>query len=143
MKNKYSSLVSVKKNIMQRSERLLQSANLSLQNAYTALEESLKQLQEIEQPHAGSMSQFLASRELFDTQRALIRHNEGWIAYAKKEVAEAKEQLKLDMIEYEKFKYLEIKLFEEELKKKKIQDAKDLDEVALMTYKIKKNEKVA
>jgi flagellar biosynthesis chaperone FliJ len=122
---------------------MLQDANLTLKNAYAALEESLAQLQNIQQPQSGSMSQFLSSRELFDTQRALISHNKEWVAYAKETLREAQERLKRDMIEYEKFKYLELQLNQERLKAEKIQDAKDLDEIALMTRKRDKKERVA
>ncbi|WP_457747522.1 flagellar export protein FliJ [Sulfurimonas sp.] len=143
MKNKYSSLVSVKKNIMKHSERLVQKANISLENAKMALQESLGQLQNIEQPTIGNISQFLASRELLERQRAIIRHNEEWIEYANSEVLEAKEQLKRDMTEYEKFKYLELQLIEKEIHKQKRLEAKDLDEVALMAHTRKTKERVA
>ncbi len=134
MKTRFSSLVSVKKNIMQKSERLLQTANKNLLNAKIALQDSLGLLQNIITPKEGSMAEFLANRSLLDSQRGIIEHNEGWVKYAQKEVLEAKEQLKRDMIEYEKFKYLELQEIEKILKEQKIQEAKDLDEVALMTY---------
>jgi len=134
MKTRFSSLVTVKKNTMQKSERVLQKANQNLQNAKTALQISLLELQKIETPHEGNMAEFLANRSLLDAQRALIAHNEAWVEYAQKEVLEAKEQLKHDMIEYEKFKYLELQEIEKILKAQKVQEAKDLDEVALMTH---------
>ncbi len=134
MKTRFSSLVSVKKNIMQKSERLLQTANKNLLNAKIALQDSLSLLQNIITPKEGSMAEFLANRSLLDSQRSIIEHNEGWVDYAQKEVLEAKEQLKRDMIEYEKFKYLELQEIEKILKEQKIQEAKDLDEVALMTH---------
>lgn len=134
MKTRFSSLVSVKKNIMQKSERLLQTANKNLLNAKIALQDSLGLLQNIITPKEGSMAEFLANRSLLDSQRSIIEHNEGWVEYAQKEVLEAKEQLKRDMIEYEKFKYLELQEIEKILKEQKIQEAKDLDEVALMIH---------
>jgi flagellar biosynthesis chaperone FliJ len=134
MKTRFSSLVTIKKNTMEKSERLMQSANKNLQNAKTALQESLALLNDIHTPQTGNMSEFLANRSLLDSQRALIEHNEEWVVYANKEVLAAKEQLKLAMIEYEKFKYLEVQEIEKILKAQKIQEAKDLDEVALMTH---------
>ena len=134
MKTRFSSLVTVKKNSMQKSERVVQTANKNLQNAKEALQTSLLELQKIETPHEGNMAEFLANRSLLDAQRALIAHNEGWVAYAQKELLEAQEQLKRDMIEYEKFKYLELQEIEKVLKAQKVQEAKDLDEVALMTH---------
>ncbi len=134
MKTRFSALISLKKNTMQKSERVVQNANKNLLNAKEALRESLAELQNIDTPDHGLISDFLANRMLLDSQRAIIAHNEAWVSYAQKELLEAKEQLKHDMIEYEKFKYLELQEIEKMLKAKKIKEAKDLDEVALMTY---------
>jgi len=143
MKTRFSSLVTIKKNTMEKSERLMQTANKNLQNAKAALEESLALLNDIHTPQTGNMSEFLANRSLLDSQRSLIEHNEGWVAYADKEVLAAKEQLKLAMIEYEKFKYLELQEAEKILKAQKIQEAKDIDEVALMTHTKKRDRRQA
>ena len=138
MKTRYTSLVSVKKNLMQKSERALQSANANLQSAMSALELSFTELSSIETPTTGQISEFLSSRVLLDAQRNLIKHNEEWVLFTKKEIEEAQEQLKKDMIEYEKFNYLELQEIKDILHKRKIQEAKDLDEIALMTYDKKK-----
>ena len=140
MKTRFSSLVHVKKNIMQKSERLLQKANANLHNSKKALQDSLVLLQEIEPPQHGKISDFLANRVLLDSQRTIIQHNKEWVEYTQQEIAEAKEQLKKDMIEYEKYKYLEYEEVQKALKKLKIQEAKDLDEIALMTYTNKEKE---
>ncbi len=140
MKTRFSSLVHVKKNIMQKSERLLQKANANFHNAKKALTESLTFLQDIEPPTHGKIADFLANRALLDSQRVIINHNEEWLAYTKTEVAQAKEQLKCDMIEYEKYKYLEYEEIQKALKQIKVKEAKDLDEIALMTYTNKNKE---
>jgi len=125
---------------MQKSERLLQEANANMNNAKKALRDSLVYLQEIEAPKQGKIADFLANRALLDSQRAIIQHNEEWIAYTQEEVKTTQEQLKKDMIEYEKYKYLEYEEMQKILKKQKIQEAKDLDEIALMTYTNKTKE---
>ncbi|ADN10012.1 flagellar export protein FliJ [Sulfurimonas autotrophica] len=140
MKTRFSSLVHVKKNIMQKRERLLQQANANFNKANKALKDSLAFLQEIEPPSHGKIAEFLANRSLLDSQRAIIQHNEEWLVYTEKEVGQAKEQLKKDMIEYEKYKYLEYEEIQKALKEIKIQEAKDLDEIALMTYTNKNKE---
>jgi len=134
MKTRYTSLVSVKKNIMQKSEQALQSANANLNSALMALEISLEELGELHTPKSGQISDFLSHRTLLDSQRVVIKHNQEWIAFARNEINQAKEQLKLDTIEFEKFNYLEVQEIKEILYKRKIQEAKDLDEIALMTY---------
>lgn len=134
MKSRFSPLVKVKKNSMQKSERFLQKATVNLNSASSALELSYNTLKEIAPPSRGSMSQMLASRALLSSQRELIKHNQEWVAFAKKQIEQAKAQLKVDMIEFEKFQYLELQEIKQELKKKAMLEAKDLDEIALMTY---------
>lgn len=135
MKTRFSSLVKLKKSTMQKSERVMQRANADLNSATTALEVSYKSLKDIEPPKSGTIAQMLSARTLFNSQRWVIQNNKEWVAFAKNQVNQAKEQLKLDMIEHEKFNYLELQEIEKEIKKRKHQEAKDLDEVALMTYK--------
>ena len=141
MKTRYSSLVSVKKNIMQKSERTLQSANATLNRALTALEISYNELDDIVTPCSGLMPEFLAIRTLLDAQRALIKQNDEWVEFAKREILVAQEQLKKDTIEFEKFHHLELQEIKEMLRKIKIEESKELDEVALMTYSKKQDKK--
>ena len=134
MKTRYSSLVTLKKSAMDKSERVLQSTNADLNSATMALKMSYNSLSEIEVPRSGNVSSLLASRTLLASQRDLIEHNHNWVDFAKKQMQLAKEQLKLDMIEYEKFKYLEVEEIKKVLKEEKLKEAKELDEIALMTY---------
>ena len=126
MKTRYTSLVSVKKNIMQKSERELQSANANLNSALIALEISFNGLKEISTPQTGQIMEFLSARTLLDSQRALITYNQEWVAFAKKEIQNAQHQLKIDMIEFEKFNYLEVEEVKKALKKIKLQESKEL-----------------
>lgn len=135
MKTRYTSLVNVKKNIMQKSERVLQTANANLNSALVALELSLNELKNIDTPTTGQISDFLSARTLLDSQRTIIEHNQEWTKFARNEIKNAQEKLKLDMIEYEKFNYLELQEVKEILVKRKREEAKDLDEIALLTYK--------
>lgn len=135
MKTRYTSLVSVKKDIMQKSERVLQSANANLNSALVALELSLIELKNIPSPTTGQISDFLASRTLLDSQRVIIQHDQEWVEFARNEIRNASAQLKLDMVEYEKFNYLELEEIKVILLKRKRDEAKELDEIALMTYK--------
>lgn len=143
MKTRFSSLVTLKKSTMKKSERVVQSANADLNSAVMALEISKNSLNSIDTPESGFMSDFLASRTLLDSGRNLIKHNQEWVRYSKNQVALAKEQLKLDMVEYEKFKYLDLQEIKKIIKKQKILEAKDLDEVALMTHTRKNTTKNA
>ncbi|MFA6192831.1 MAG: flagellar export protein FliJ [Sulfurimonas sp.] len=139
MKTRFSSLVTLKKSTMDKSERVVQKANAGLNSASTALELSYKSLENIDAPKSGSMSQMIANRTLLHSQRDIIKQNQEWVEFSKNQVQQAKEQLKSDMIEHEKFKYLELEEIKIILKKRKIEEAKILDEVALMTHARKSN----
>lgn len=138
MKTRYTPLVKLKKSTMDKSETLVQKASADLNSASTALSISYSSLDDIQTPSKGSITDLLASRSLFASQRNLIDNNKKWVSFAEHQVNAAKEQLKIDMIEYEKFKYLEFEEIKKALKEKKVQEAKDLDEIALMTYNKKR-----
>ncbi|MDP2893360.1 MAG: flagellar export protein FliJ [Sulfurimonas sp.] len=76
----------------------------------------------------------LASRVLFHSQMDLINQNKEWVDFAANQVEQAKKQLSADMMEHEKFQYLDFEEIKAELKKRKFKEAKDLDEIALMTH---------
>ena len=139
MQTRYSSLVTIKKSAMQKSERVVQNANANLNSALMALELSNNELNNIDFPKNGFMANYLASRTLVSSSRHLIKRNQEWVEFARKEVAVAKEGLKLAMVEYEEFKYLELEEIKIIIKKQKLAESKELDEVALMTYSKEKN----
>jgi flagellar export protein FliJ len=141
MKTRFSSLVGVKKNTMQKSESAFQKANATFMKASAAVEESLAELYSITSPTAGQISDFLANRTLLEAQRTLITHNKEWVSFSQNEMLIAKQTLQKDTIEYEKFKYLEFEEQKRLIKEAKIKEAKDLDEIALMTYANKDKKK--
>lgn len=134
MKTRFSSLVTLKESTMDKSERVVQQANADLNSATQALELSYDSLQDIDSPQSGTMSDMLVSRTLLSYQRGTIEHNKAWVEFSKDQLLQAKKQLKADMIEHEKFKYLELEEIKKALKIKAVQEAKDLDEIALMTH---------
>ena len=137
MKTRFSPLVKLKKSTMQKSEQVVQKANANLNNASMALEQAYLQLKDVEPPQSGTISEMLASRALLNSQRGVINNSKEWVNYASNQVDIAKDRLKQDMIDFEKFNYLELEEVKKEIKKRKLQEAKDLDEVALMTYERK------
>lgn len=139
MQTRYSALVKLKKSEMDKSERVMQKASADLNSALTALQLSYSSLGNIQTPSNGIVSDLLASRTLLKSQRDLIRHNQEWVAFAKKQVEAAKTSLKKDMIEYEKFKYLEVEEIKKISKLIKIKESKELDEIALITFPNKGN----
>ncbi|MDB2562827.1 flagellar export protein FliJ [Sulfurimonas sp.] len=134
MKTRYSSLVTLKKSTVQQSEQALQRANADLNTATIELQLSYDLLETVKPPETGSMAEMNSARGLMELQRDVIRHNQEWIRYAQEQIDLAKVKLKADMIEYEKFHYLELEEIKKKLHEIKVQEAKDLDEVALMTH---------
>jgi len=137
MKTRFSALVQLKKDTMQKSERALERTNADINSATMALELSYTSLQDIQTPTTGTISDFLASRELQNSARNLIVKNHEWIKFAKEQQHIAREKLKADTIEYEKFNYLEVEEIKKLVKEREQVLAKELDEIALMTYKKK------
>lgn len=137
MDTRFTSLVTLKKSTMEKSQQSVQKASKDLQSAQEALTSSYDILNDITLPKNGSIASMLASRELQQRQRETIVHNHKWVEYASSQLDLAKQQLKKDMIEHEKFKYLELEEIKKVLKKRKLQEVKELDEVALMTFKKK------
>jgi len=135
VKTRFSSLVKLKKSTMRKSEQLVHKANTALTNASLELELSYESLKDVHTPTSGTIKDMLASRVLFESQRGVIQHNRNWVEFANNQLLQAKQQLKLDMIEYEKFNYLELQEIKKEIKKKNLKEAKELDEVALITFK--------
>ena len=122
---------------MQKSEQNLQNIHQKLKTLESDLVNSQESLNTIETPTTGRVSDLLSSHTLLNSQRYFIQQNQQAIVLAKEELHQAKEQLKRDMIEYEKYKYLDLEEIKEMLKKKRREEAKDLDEIALMTYEKK------
>ena len=135
LKTKFSQLVTLKKKTLDKSEQAVTDATQTLQNAKDALAESYNSLNTIQTPQNGNFAQLQANRVLLNSQRDLIAHNHEWINFAQQQLHNAKEQLKKDSIEYEKFKYLELQEVKKILQEQKKQEAKELDEIALMTFK--------
>jgi flagellar export protein FliJ len=134
VKTRYSPLVKLKKSTMDKSERLVQQKNMDLNNALKALEDSYEYLEGISQPSSGNITDLLASRSLLSSQRGLIDNNKNWVNFARNQLEASKEQFKKDMIEYEKYKYLEVQEIKKHQKEIKIKESKALDEIALMTF---------
>jgi flagellar biosynthesis chaperone FliJ len=134
MKNRFAALVKYKHSIVQTSEAELQKANVRLYKAKLELQKSLEDLEKLPNPTKGNMQEFLASRSIADAQMRLIEKNRDWVAFEEKQVEAAKEQLKADTIEYEKYKYLQSQEIQKLKKQQAIAEAKQLDEVALMTF---------
>lgn len=135
MQTHFTSLLSIKKNQMKKSELALIQANINLNSAKERVEESYKELSQLEQPQRGSASQIISSKMVLQAQRSIIQNNKEWLEFAMKQVDLATQQLKKDTLEFEKFTYLENEEIKKILLQQKKAESKNLDEIAIMRYK--------
>ena len=113
MKTRYTPLLKVKKNELDRCERELQKANQTLNDAKSSLQEAYLLLETLELPKSGTIQEMLSARIFVSTQRESVEEKKKWVAYAQEQTVFAVEKLKISNVEYEKFKYLDV----EEIKK--------------------------
>jgi flagellar export protein FliJ len=135
VKSKYTPLVKLKKKELDHSEQEVIKANLGLQNATGALEESYLLLSTLSLPVSGSVSELLQTQSMIQTQHEMIEQCTQALALAKAYQLQIQRQFKKAMIEYEKFNYLQAQELEAHKAKIKKEEAKMLDEIGVITYK--------
>ena len=140
MKTRYTPLLKLKKNELDRCERELQKANQAVANATSSLEEAYLLLQTLQLPKMGTMKEMLSANSFIATQRAIVEDKKNWLEFAKHQAESAILKLKHSNVEYEKFKYLDYEEIKKLIKQREIKESKDLDEIALMTFNKKGNQ---
>ncbi|MEA3521402.1 MAG: flagellar export protein FliJ [Campylobacterota bacterium] len=134
MKTRFTPLVKIKKNSLDKCERDFSRANRDKQNAQSALDDAYLQLKETSSLSQGNMSDMLQERTILDIQRNVIEQKRSWLNFASQQVTQLKKLLQEATIEYEKYKYLETKEIEMILKKRAQVEMKQLDESALHSF---------
>ncbi|MDD2828034.1 MAG: flagellar FliJ family protein [Sulfuricurvum sp.] len=135
MKSKYTPLVKLKKKELDRVERDLIAANNRIKLATKLCEEAYMLLQSLSLPTSGSISEFTQAQMLFQAQHQEIENCNLNLAKAQHYQLLIQQQFKEAMIEYEKFKYLEMQELQAHSAKIKKEEAKMLDEIGVMTHK--------
>ena len=138
MKTRFTPLVKVKKDSMQKCEREFQHSNRLLQLAESTLQQAVEALNASSTPSSGEVSQLLRSRTLIEVQRGIVGRCRDEAAAAQAALERSREALRLAMLEYEKFKYLEAEQIKMALQKEKRRQQRELDEIAVQNYGIKK-----
>jgi flagellar export protein FliJ len=134
MKTRFTPLVKIKKNSMDKCEQDLSRAYQNKQNAQTALEAAYHELQKTTSLTQGTMHQMLQERTILDIQRNVIEEKRSWLDAASEQVVQFQGRFREAVIEYEKFKYLETKEVEAAFKKRAKSEMKSLDESALHSF---------
>ncbi|MFY9143215.1 flagellar FliJ family protein [Sulfuricurvum sp.] len=135
MKSKYAPLVKLKKKSLDNTERSLISANNELSSASTKLHHAYEDLSRMMLPTQGSIGEFTQAAAIIHAQHLTIEECKNRLQLAEQKQVQARERFKQAMIDYEKFKYLEVQEMNEHLKLLKAQEDKMLDEIGTITYK--------
>lgn len=135
MKSKYAPLVKLKKKDLDRAERELIAANNTLADASDALERAYQTLSKLSLPTHGSVAELAQSQMMIQAQHTSIEQSKERLSEAQRQQIVMQERFKSAMVDYEKFKYLELQETQSAIAKIKREEAKMLDEIGIMTYK--------
>lgn len=135
MKSRYAPLVKFKKKDLDHAERDLVAANITLADATGALERAYHLLSELSLPTHGSIAELSQSQMIIQAQHTAIEQCKNHLVEAENQQVQMQNRFKSAMIEYEKFKYLELQETQTYIAKIKKEEAKMLDEIGIMTFK--------
>ena len=107
MKTRYTPLLEIKKNDLDRCERDLQQANAAFNNAQVSLKEAYATLESLQIPQHGTIQDMLSARTYISSQRMVVNDKKNWLTFAQNQVELAAQKVKKSNIEYEKFKYFQ------------------------------------
>lgn len=134
-KSRYEPLVKLKKKSLDSAERALIGANNALSSASDKLNQAYEALSRMTLPVKGSVGEFTQAAAMIHAQHQSIETAQQELTKAQQQQSLMRERFKAAMIDYEKFKYLEVQEMNEKLKHLKVQEAKFLDEIGTMTFK--------
>lgn len=135
MKSKYVPLVKLKKKSLDTAERALIGANNALSSASDKLNHAYEELSRMSLPTKGSVGEFTQASAMIHAQHQSIEQCQQALQTAKQRQLQMQDRFKAALIDFEKFKYLEVQEMNAQLKQLKDQEAKMLDEIGTMTYK--------
>lgn len=134
MKSRYAPLVKLKKKDLDQAERSLIAANNEAAAAAERLNASYATLSTLSLPTHGTAHELSQANLIIQTQQGMIERCKENLASAHSKQSRMRDLFNRAMIEYEKFKYLEVQEMNERMIKLKHAEAKMLDEIGIMTY---------
>jgi len=134
-KSRYAPLVKLKKKSLDTAERALIAANNALSSATDKLSKAYEELSRMGLPTRGAIGEFTQGAAMIHAQHLTIEECQNALQSAQQRQYQMRERFKAAMMDYEKFKYLEVQEMKLHLKNLKAQEAKMLDEIGTMSYK--------
>jgi len=132
MKTKFDSVVKLKKQTLDNIERNLQKINSSIQSLKNKIEELESSLLSFTFPKEGHFAELNQIKHQQNILRNEINNLKNQISILEGRKKELLEELKKANIEYEKMKYLQAEEIKKTLKEKKLKEARDMDEIAIL-----------
>ena len=132
MKTKFDSVVKLKKQTLDNIERNLQKINASIQNLNARIEELNNTLLSFTFPKEGNFALLNQIKHQQHIIRDEIMNIKNQILVLEGRKKELLDELKKANIEYEKMKYLQAEEIKKILKEKKLKEARDMDEIAIL-----------
>lgn len=134
MNSKFTSIVKVRKQQMDKVETLLAKARFQKSELEQKLALTCKEIKETEVPSSGSISLMNLFREKLDILRKEKIRLDKQVEVKTNEVNQLQDKYKKAHIEHEKIKYLENQDFKEWLDKIKKEEQLDMDEISNMLF---------
>jgi len=132
MKTKFSDILKVKKQVVEKIERNIQKINASINNLKVKMNNLENALFSLSTPKEGNFSIFSQIK----TQQNLIREEietlKNQIIILKNRKNELMKELKKANVEYEKIKYLENLEIQKMIKEKRLKENREMDEIAIL-----------
>jgi len=125
-------LVKINKQKVEKIERNIQKINSSINNLNNRIKELEELLSSFVIPKKGDFSYFnqIKSQQFFIREE--INRFKNQIMVLKSRKKELFEELKKANIEYEKVKYLQMQEIKKNIKKNKLKEAREMDEIAIL-----------
>ncbi len=137
IKTKFDQVVKLKKLKAEEVENDLLSLNKQIENEQNKIVKLNEELANIKYPNSGNFSQILQIREMMKAEITQINQIQNGIEELNNQKQIINKRLKELKLDYEKIKFLQGEEIKKELKKRAQQEAKDMDEIAIMLYKDK------
>jgi flagellar export protein FliJ len=135
MKTKFDSVVKVKKQTVDNIERRIQKVNASINTIKNKIEELNNTLLSYSLPREGSFALLNQIKHQQHILREEIQNLKNQIVILENRKKELLNELKKANIEYEKMKYLQAEEIKKIIKEKRLKEARDLDEIAILLRK--------
>jgi len=135
MKTKFSDILKIKKQTVEKIERNIQKINASIQMLQNKINSLNNDLSSFSFPHDGDFRQFQQVKLMQENLINEIKNFENQIKILENRKNELMEELKKANIEYEKIKYLHELEIQKILKKRKQKENQEMDEIAILLRK--------